>query len=521
MAVAVGPKTAGSLGAGPNRSKDVDFATGYISSTSYSTSSRFPRSLGSQKKLRVLTSATSIGNGSSSGGSPKSRKQSELRAASADVGANMTSYSSNSMGKEERTRSESRLAKLHKRASSGSSLPATPSPLNPSQSQFTTAHEDSQTSTPTQTSNSSFKSRPYIRKLSLAKDDENQGRLDLSKSVSENGGAYLPGLGIQDYGSRTASEVTFSHTRRVPSHTRTTSGGSQVSVSSRSFTPTQPFIHPMRQTPYTPSGQSYASSMNDDEAHESSDIVTDDGILSSQPFRSRRSDSVSSTPYIQPTPLSQSHTAADLGYVPKVNTSQSNLSIKSGRSGKSSRSRLGRRSRRNTERSDDAAARASLDKAFSLVSRRSNTEPEPLTRDERIREKRRQFIEKEASKDRKQQRQELKRRETDEAKSMKQDERGARKSSLSQHERPRLEQRSSSKIQSIRKITRRDTEKSQELRARSYDDARPANLTALPKQAVVEEKPRRSENSSSEAPGTWPRFSTWVQTRLLSCGGKG
>ena len=245
--------------------------------------------------------------------------------------------------------------------------------------------------------------------------------------------------------------------------------------------------------------------MNDEEAHESSDIVTDDGILSSQPFRSRRSESVSSTPHIQPTPLSQSHTAADLCYMPRVNTSQSNLSIKSGRSGKSSRSRLGRRSRRNTERSDDPPGRPSVDKAFSFASRRSNTEPEPLTRDEKIREKRRQFNEKEASKDRKQHRQEIKRRETDEAKSVKQ----GRKSSLSQHERPQLEQRASSKIQSIRKTTRTNTEKSEELRARSYDDARPANLTALPKQAVVEEKPRRAARTANEPPGTWPRFSTW------------
>jgi hypothetical protein len=517
--VAVGPQSA----AGPNlnRSKDVDFAAGYVSPISYSNSSRFPLRTSSHQKLTLLTSAKGVGNGGwSAGSSPKSSKQYNLRTAPAHIDTNMTSYSSPSMLKEERTRSESRLAKLHQRASSGSSLPATPSPLNPGQSQFTTPYEDSQSTNTVQPSNSSFKSRPYIRKLSLAKDDENQGRLDLSKSVSETGG-YLPGLGIQDYGSRTASEVTFSHTRRLPSHTRTTSGGSQASVSTRSFTPTQPFIHPMRQAPYTPSGQSYASSMNDEEAHESSDIVTDDGILSSQPFRSRRSESVSSTPHIQPTPLSQSHTAADLGYVPKVNTSQSNLSIKSGRSGKSSRSRLGRRSRRNTDRSDDPSGRPSVDKAFSFVSRRSNTEPEPLTRDEKIREKRRQFNEKEASKDRKQQQQEIKRRETDEAKSIKQEERRARKSSLSQHERPRLEQKSSSKIQSIRKTTRTNTEKREELRARSYDDARPANLTALPQQAVVEEKPRRAERTLNEPPGTWPRFSTWLQTRLLSCGGKG
>jgi hypothetical protein len=251
--------------------------------------------------------------------------------------------------------------------------------------------------------------------------------------------------------------------------------------------------------------------MNDDEAHESSDIVTDDGILPGQPFRARRSVSISSTPQIQPTPLSQSHTAADLGYVPKLNTSQTNLSIRSGRSGKSSRSKLGR-PRRNTERSD--SDRISLDKAFSFVSRRSD--PDPQTRDERIREKRRQFIEKEASKDRKQERQELKRRETEEAK----EERQRRKSEASQTERPRIVK----KISSARKVERSKEKPKEEFRARSYDETRPAQITALPRhghEAGISEKNRKRERDSSASPGTWPRFSTWLQTRLLSCGGKG
>jgi hypothetical protein len=256
--------------------------------------------------------------------------------------------------------------------------------------------------------------------------------------------------------------------------------------------------------------------MNDDEAHESSDVVTDDDILVIQNFRTRRSVSISSTPQILPTPLSQSHTAADLGYVPKLNTSQTNLSTKSGRSAKSSKSKLGR-PRRDTERSDHAAApsiRTSTDKAFSFVSRRSD--PDPHTRDERIREKRRQFNEKEANKDRKREREELKRRETEEMK----EERQRRKSEASQTERPRITQ-SSGKITGIRKV-RRDTEKrGEELRSRSYDDVRPAQLTALPRQDGTSEKRRRSERDSNSSSGTWPRFSTWLQVRLLSCGGKG
>ena len=500
---------------GLGRSNEIDFATNYVSPLSYNNPPAISSRLGSQRKLTVLTSTKSLGNASSVGGSPaspKSSQQGRSRDGLRHIDTDMTSYTATSTVAASTTRSESRLAKLHKRGSSGSSLPATPSPLSASQSQFTIPNSRYEESRPivtaTPPSNPSFKSRPYIRKATSAKDDENQGRLDLSKSTLENG--YLPGLGIQDYGTRSVSEVTFSHTSRRTAHTRTTSGGSQTSVNSRSFTPTQPFMHPMRQTPYTPSGQSYASSMNDDEAHESSDIVTDDGILPGAPFRARRSVSISSTPQIQPTPLSQSHTAADLGYVPKLNTSQTNLSIKSGRSGKSSRSKLGR-PRRNTERSDPN--RASLDKAFSFVSRRSD--PDPQTRDERIREKRRQFMEKEASKDRKQERQELKRRETEEAK----EERQRRKSEASQSERPRVVKKISSRKGEGRKEKPRE-----ELRSRSYDETRPAQMTALPRhghEPGMSEKSRRREREENESPGAWPRFSTWMQTRLLGCGGKG
>ena len=94
----------------------------------------------------------------------------------------------------------------------------------------------------------------------------------------------------------------------------------------------------MRQTPrpYTPpTGSSNNSFVNGEEADESDDVVDDDFRLG-HGFRNRRSVSVSSTPQVAPTPLSQSHTADDLGLVPKLtSTSQTNLSVKSGRSSRS------------------------------------------------------------------------------------------------------------------------------------------------------------------------------------------
>ena len=522
MALAVQSKP-GSLGASHNA---VDFATHYVSPLSYNNAPISTRRSASNKKLSPLTSTKSLGNVSAAAGSPgslKSSKQHRSQAGLRHIDTDMTSYTNTTTIPGSNSHTGSRLTKLHKRASSGASLPATPSPLSANQSQVTTpytaTYEESRPSISSQTSSSTaFKSRPYIRKLSSAKDtkhDENQGRLDLSKSTSEIG--YMSGLGIQDYDARTASEVTFSHTSRRAAHARTTSGGSQVSVSSRSFTPTQPFIHPMRPNPYTPSGQSYASSMNDEEAHESSDIVTEDDISIGPNFRTRRSASISSTPQIQPTPLSQAYSAADLGIVPKYNTSQSNISIKSGRSAKSSsRSKL-TRPRRNTDRSDQRNAsshRNSIDKAVSIVSRRSDTDPR--SRDERIQEKRRQFNEKEANKDRRQEMSQIKRRETNESR----EERQRRKSEASQSGRPSTSQ-SGNKIKSLRKVRKPDEKRSEELKGRSYDDTRPAPLTALPNQAMISEKGKRAQRESKGSSGTWPRFSTWLQTRLLSCGGKG
>merc|ERR1711939_1264141 len=88
-----------------------------------------------------------------------------------------------------------------------------------------------------------------------------------------------------------------------------------------------------------------------------------------------------------------------------------------GRSGKSSRAkRCG--PKRETGASFDipatASSRTSFDKAFSFVSKKSDGEP--VGRDERIREARRKFEGKEAYKDRKYEKEKLKRRQTDEAK---------------------------------------------------------------------------------------------------------
>lgn len=404
-------------------------------------------------------------------------------------------------------------AKLHKhkRGGSGNSLPGPPSPFASTFSTpFATYEEPSAgiAATP--------KIKPYLRKMSSAKED--QGMIDLSKSAAEND--RLAGLGINDFSNKTAADVSFAHNRRQP-HGRNTSTGSQVSNGSGSFrpSPAQPFTHPMAKVPrpYTPpAGASYASSLNEEEANESEDIVEDEFRLGSG-FRTRRSMSISSTPQNNPTPLSQSHTASDLDVAPKLSASQSNLSIRSSRSERSKKGRP----RRNTDMSlldhdPSPTSRPSFDKAFSFVSRRSETEPQ--SRDELIQAARRKFEEKEATKARKDE----KRRERQRLKS---DAAEPHRSSFPAITDGAIEKRRrKSSVTATAGAGRDDDEK---FRAKSYEDYRPAHDASLPRygSAPGESEKRQARHSvepkrSVGGDGTWMRFSTWVQTRMLSCGGR-
>lgn len=430
-----------------------------------------------------------------------------------------------------KTSSTGNHAKLHKRGGSASSLPGPPSPFTSTgvphfPTPYATYEESSSDVAPTPPLGSSVpKIKPYLRKMSTAKED--QGMIDLSKSGAENN--RLAGLGIQEFGSKSAADVSFAHTRRGQhQHGRNISGGSQAS--NGSGRPGQPFTHPMAKTPrpYTPPTGSYANSINENEADESDDIVEDEFRLGNG-FRTRRSMSISST--AQPTPLSQSHTASDLGLVPKLtSSSQTNLSLKSAHSSTG-------RPRRNTDRSQEyvpsPSSRTSFDKAFSFAKR---SDPEPQTRDERIREARRKFEEKEANKDRKYEREAGKRR----ASEAKRQERQRQKSEPTL--KPGMKQVSSDD----RKKSRKDSSatahagaedektgrrhRTDSLQAMSYEAHRPALLPyhgsspggserRLNEKGPKYEYEPRTTRPDTNKDGGWIRFSTWVQTRMLSCGG--
>jgi hypothetical protein len=439
----------------------------------------------------------------------------------------MTSYGSSTVATA--TSKQSR-ARLHKRGSSTSSSPALgpPSTLRGSIDAFTTPFATYEEPSSAHSAASTPKLKPYLRKTSSSKDD--QGKLDLSRSTTENEG--LAGLGIQDIGARTASDVSFSNPkRRTTSHSRTVSGCSSVSNGSGSFKPTHPFIHPMRQTPrpYTPPipTHSSTSSLNDDEADESSDVVDDEFKLGNG-YRSRRSMSISSTPQIAPTPLSQSHTALDLGMVPKLtsNVSQSNLSTLSTKSGSSPPKQS--RSRGESTISEDQAispsARTSIDKAFSFVSRKSDLEL--TSRDERIREARRKFEEKEAEKNRKAEKEAYKKQESDRSKSYRHEERQSRRSEASDRNGSRRPSIVSTTLQMSknRKDERKRDSINEKFDSRAYENYAESNEASLPvrgrKAGASEKTPATVQQYRPKpAKGSWVKFETWVRTRVSSCGG--
>ncbi|KAK5163792.1 uncharacterized protein LTR77_010466 [Saxophila tyrrhenica] len=450
-----------------------------LGSDPYSTASSYKTPGIDTFARKKLSLSTSLG-GHASRASPSKQKSSLCH-----IDTDMTSHTTTiPAGTATRTH-----AKLHKRNSSGNSIPASPSPLSGSYPQFATPYATQEEPFPFISSHqptppsSTPKIKPYIRKLSSKDATTNQGALDLSKSTAENG-STLAGLGINDFvGQRSASDVTFSHSstgRRTP-HMRTASVNSTISTGSGSYKPSQPFIHPMRQTP-SASYTSYASSLaNSEEARESSDIVLDDDFQLGHGFRTRRSVSISSTPQQNaPTPLSQSHTAADLWPAPNpASSSRSKLASQNGR-----------------KRSADLS-RPSSDRAYSLLSTSRKSDPEQSV-DDRISALRKNFAEKEASKSQKREKEETKRRESDLAKEARREERQRRKSEAD-------DRKPGNDGGERRRVG---------VQARSYESMRPGRITALEGRRYEEKGARVDEPVETQPEGGWHRF-----VRAMSCGG--
>lgn len=346
--------------------------------------------------------------------------------------------------------------------------------------------------------------------MSLRDDDLDQGRLDLSRPSAEN--ESLTGLGICEPDhvyARSVSDVSFAPTtRRKASHSRATSGPPSLAVAvSGPLRPTQPFA-PLREAPrsFTPPATIFHNDTSDDEADESVGVLTNDIRQPDyEPWKPRRSISISSGPAV--TPLSQTYTAGSLTKL--TSASQSNLSLRSQPSYDHLKSG---RSHRNTGRSSDypttPSARTSIDKAFSFITRTSEPE-DAASRAAAIRAARKAFEEKEAAKEQKYEKEEMKRR----ASVLKKEERKWRKS-----EAPRLSMTSNGSNSIVV-----DEEKA--VAGTDYASQAPAHDRSLPIQGEHSGAPTvpvspPTPSKTKQAKGGWNRFLAWTRTRLLDCGGK-
>lgn len=288
--------------------------------------------------------------------------------------------------------------------------------------------------------------KPILRKMS--RDDAPSTSIDLSRSSTEQ-----EGLGIYlNYERERGGSVTY---KRTPSglHNRSTSGTSQFSTGSGSSggKPGSQYVHPMRQTPraYTPPlGQSYQESSNDsddlDETPEEEPIGVQESYNSNH-ARPRLSlqiqdDSLTRLPSISQTNVTS---RPSFGYSRDLDSTTSPMS------------------------------RTSLDFVFRS---RTRTSTDPISRAATVQAARQAFEDKEAEKNRRLEKQQIKA-----------EERGSR-----------------------RRLKRRTSEGPESPVVQSSED--------------ISEKPRRSTVHASEEPhaswksqskSTWVLFMTWLRTRIF------
>lgn len=129
-----------------------------------------------------------------------------------------------------------------------------------------------------QDARSTSKSRAKVVKPILRKFTQSEtNSLDLDRSAADQ-----EGLGIYDFGARSAHDVSFNHANRRGYHHRSTSGTSQFSTAtSGSGQRTGSFVHPFQQTPrpYTPplgASHSYQGSLREDEQTNYSPALTEE-----------------------------------------------------------------------------------------------------------------------------------------------------------------------------------------------------------------------------------------------------
>ncbi|KAF2139879.1 uncharacterized protein K452DRAFT_289261 [Aplosporella prunicola CBS 121167] len=300
-------------------------------------------------------------------------------------------------------------AKLHKRSSTSAVPSASPDLAAISPLPMDLPHEEPRRSLDLAT-HSARKFKPYLRRLST----KERNSLDLSLPAADN--ESFSALGIQEYAvvPRSVPDANFPHAGPRHQHHRSTSSNSQDSASSgRLRQPTVPYVNAIRQASRQfkpPSERSHPDSVyEEDYIGEAGDIMSSDEFFCRQPALEsrRRSGSMSSTRNA-PAPLHSLSTGSVTRLGSQSQTSLSNL-----------------RSRREISRSETApspGSRTSLDKAFGFVRGRESP-VDPLSRAASIRAARMEFQAKEEAKERKAEKEAMKKRDREERRRAKQEER--------------------------------------------------------------------------------------------------
>ncbi|KAI9795975.1 MAG: hypothetical protein M1825_001063 [Sarcosagium campestre] len=412
---------------------------------------------------------------------------------------------------------QSTTGRLHKRASSASSVPHSPTVISTplaSEYQFSPSQQSAFLETtpspirsdaygyavPSPSLNSSGTKpkaaiRPFLRKLK----SHEANKVDLSRSSTETDDFGIYG---RDYGSgsRTATDVTFASAgKRGASHNRSISGTSQFSTTTTASGNRQ-YVHPMRQTPrpYTPPiAQSYQASMLGSEySGEGNGQATDEEEHLRQIVRdaSYRSSPTPTSSLPQAPPL-RIHTNNSLTQL--VNTSQTNVSS----------TPMSFRPLGDAASPLDAASpvsRTSLDRAFRMRSKDTST---PASRAASIQAARQAFSEKEALKDQRLREEETRAAQREERKREKRIEAARRKAAIGDKE-----SRSRSKGNAEMLKTTSYASLTQAGNAATSNEPRgPANA------------PRRANTSATaknQAQSTWVGFMIWLKTRILKLGRK-
>ncbi|KAJ5876116.1 uncharacterized protein N7529_001700 [Penicillium soppii] len=293
--------------------------------------------------------------------------------------------------------------------------------------------------------------KPILRKMS--RDDAPSTSIDLNRSSTEQ-----EGLGIymnferERAHSGSLTGVTY---KRTPSglHNRSTSGTSQFSNGSGSSggKPGSQYVHPMRQTPraYTPPlGQSYQESNDSEELDE--------------------------TPESEPADLPESYASSvqapprlslqiqDDSFTRLPSISQTNVT---------SRPSFGYS--RDMDGTTSPMSRTSLDFVFRS---RTRTSTDPISRAATVQAARQAFEEKEAAKNRRLEKQQLKA-----------EERGSR-----------------------RRLKRHTSESPESPVVNSRED-----ISEKPRRSTVHESEKPSVSWKSQSKSTWVLFMTWLRTRIF------